>query len=503
MKKLVAFNCVGLLVVVGLAVLLVRSTTAARTALEEVSSLAKVNNVAQDIRVNMVSMSDHMRGYLLDTSRTDEAELKEKADEGLVAAVESISSVTDDPEYQRMTAAIGELDHARLHPAETKVMELAEKNREEAVKSYFQEYVPARTIQSRMVDELSQTALKSLDAAVTDRMAALESSAANGWWIAAFGVLVMLVTTAWTIKAAADLDRLQSQIRATTSQLLEGVNQVSAASTQVANSAQALSQGASQQATWLQEASSTMQTISTVTRTNAGSTAKASEMMRSVDGLVAESHQVLQDMVSTMSEVAASSQKVSKIIKTIDEIAFQTNILALNAAVEAARAGEAGMGFAVVADEVRNLAQRSAQAARDTAVLIDESVQKSNAGSRNVQRVSEAIAAIATTVPDATRLVDDVSASSQEQSRSVEQIAGSIREMEGRTQSTAASAQQSAAASEELSAQAECSRELLQQLWGLVDRNRAMLAPGRPQPGRAGARGTARADVDLGTDRAA
>lgn len=475
-RKLVAFNVFGLIVVMGLATLLVGSTRTARAALEEVSSLAKVNNVAQDIRVNMVAMSDHMRGYLLDTSRTEEATLKEQADEGLVASVESIGQVTDDPEYRRMTEAIGQLDHERLHPAETKVMELAAANRELAVKTYFDEYLPARRLQSTMVAELSTSALASLDTAVTTQLAELDRSATRGWWVACVGILVMLVTTGWTIKAAVDLHRLQESIRDTTAQLLEGVKQVSAASSQVADSAQALSQGSTRQAQWLLETSSTMQTISERTRSNAQSTTRASDLMSSVDGLVAESNGVLQEMVSTMSEVAASSQKVSKIIKTIDEIAFQTNILALNAAVEAARAGEAGMGFAVVADEVRNLAQRSAQAARDTAALIDESVQKSNAGSRGVQRVSEAIAAIATTVPDARQLVDAVSTDSQEQSRSVEQITTSIRDMEGRTQATAASAEQSAAASEQLSAQAECSRELLQRLWQLVG-NGERLAP--------------------------
>ncbi len=465
--------------------MLVRTTSDARDALNEVSSLARVNNVAQDIRVNMVLMSDHMRGYLLDTSRTDEAKLKEEADEGLVAAVESIATVTDDPEYQRMTEAIGQLDHERLHPAETKVMELATTSRDAAVKSYFEEYAPARAIQTKLVDELSVAALTSLDTAVANQLALLEVSSSRVWWIACFGIFVMVATTGWTMKAASDVARLQRQIRETTAQLLEGVNQVSSASTQVANNAQALSQGSAQQAQWLQETSGTMQSISRMTKANAHSTAKASEMMRSVDGLVAESNGVLQEMVATMSEVAASSQKVSKIIKTIDEIAFQTNILALNAAVEAARAGEAGMGFAVVADEVRNLAQRSAQAARDTAVLIDESVQKSNAGSQGVRRVSEAIAAIATTVPDAKRLVDEVSVASQEQSRGVEQTSTAIREMESRTQATAGSAEQSAAASEELSAQAECSRELLNQLWSLVDGGpRPRQAGGSPRTGR-------------------
>lgn len=143
----------------------------------------------------------------------------------------------------------------------------------------------------------------------------------------------------------------------------------------------------------------------------------------------------------------------------------------MNAAVEAARAGEAGMGFAVVADEVRNLAQRSAQAARDTASLIEESVQKTNEGSSRVSQVGEAIEAIARAIPDAKNLIDEVSASSSEQSRGVRQVTESIRDMEHRTQNTTSSAQQSAASSEELSAQAECSRDLLHKLAALVSQS--------------------------------
>ena len=142
----------------------------------------------------------------------------------------------------------------------------------------------------------------------------------------------------------------------------------------------------------------------------------------------------------------ASSDKISKIIKTIDEIAFQTNILALNAAVEAARAGEAGMGFAVVADEVRNLAQRCAQAAKDTAGLIEESIAKSNDGKPKLDQVAKAIAAITEDSGKVKTLVDEVSLGSQEQARGLEQISKAIAQMEQVTQKTAASAEERSAA---------------------------------------------------------
>jgi methyl-accepting chemotaxis protein/methyl-accepting chemotaxis protein-1 (serine sensor receptor) len=158
-------------------------------------------------------------------------------------------------------------------------------------------------------------------------------------------------------------------------------------------------------------------------------------------------------MLAAMGEINTQSDRISRIIKVIDEIAFQTNILALNAAVEAARAGEAGMGFAVVADEVRNLAQRCTQAARDTAALIEESIAKSNDGSVKVDRVATAIRTVSGEAAKVKTLVEEVNSGSQEQARGIEQIGKAILQMQQVTQTTAANAEECAAAAEELNAQ--------------------------------------------------
>ena len=224
-------------------------------------------------------------------------------------------------------------------------------------------------------------------------------------------------------------------------ELSEGAEQVSSAAGQVSGSSQSLAQGASEQ---------------------------AAHHMSDVSHRVAEANHTLDGMMLSMQEIGASSGKISKIIKVIDEIAFQTNILALNAAVEAARAGEAGMGFAVVADEVRNLAQRSAQAARDTAALIEESILKSTEGSAKLGEVAASIHAITDGANKVKTLVDEVDASSKEQAQGIEQISKAVAQMDQVTQRTAANAEESASASEELNAQSQALIAVVRQLQALV-----------------------------------
>ena len=243
--------------------------------------------------------------------------------------------------------------------------------------------------------------------------------------------------------------------------LRRGADQVMTASSQVSASSQSLSQGATEQAAALEETSASMEELSSMTQRNAENSQTAAKLMGEAEVRVRESNQALHDMVQSMTAIQQASQRVWKIIKTIDEIAFQTNILALNAAVEAARAGGAGMGFAVVADEVRNLAQRSAQAAKDTAGLIEESIAKSEAGGQKVEHVASSIGGITETVAKVKGLVDEVSEASRQQAQGIQQVSQAVAQMEKVTQTTAASAEESAAASEELASQAETTLELV------------------------------------------
>lgn len=255
--------------------------------------------------------------------------------------------------------------------------------------------------------------------------------------------------------------RVSRRLQNAAGRLRAGAEAVMGASSQVSSSSQSLSQGATEQAAALEETSASMEEMSSTTRTNADHTHEAARLMNEVDHRVKDSDRALGTMVESITSIRRSSQQVSKIIKTIDEIAFQTNLLALNAAVEAARAGEAGMGFAVVADEVRNLAQRSAQAAKDTAELIEESIRRAETGASNVDHVVGAIAGIADTVRQVKGIVDQVSEASRQQAQGIQQVAQAIAQMESVTQQTAATAEENAAASVELTSQAEMTMELV------------------------------------------
>ncbi|MFN7917925.1 MAG: methyl-accepting chemotaxis protein [Vicinamibacterales bacterium] len=285
--------------------------------------------------------------------------------------------------------------------------------------------------------------------------------------------------------AALIIRTISAALRASVTTLKDGAQQVSSASTQVASSAQSLSQGASEQAASIEETSASMEEMSSMSRQNAENTRNAESLIVTVDGKVAESNRALTAMVASMSSIKESSDNISRIIKTIDEIAFQTNILALNAAVEAARAGEAGMGFAVVADEVRSLAQRSAEAAKNTANLIEQSIARSNEGTHRVEEMAGSIRAITDAVSEVKRLVEAVSTATAQQAQGFDQVSQAIAQMEKVTQTNAATAEESAAASEELNAQAEASLSAVTEIEALVGGSAQVVKPVSAQPNAA------------------
>jgi methyl-accepting chemotaxis protein len=309
----------------------------------------------------------------------------------------------------------------------------------------------------RLVDLQSR-----LTAALTSET---EASVSQDRWLMS---LIIVLALGVAVVVVFVVRRISLDLRRLVSDLSDGAEQTASAAAQVASSSQSLAQGASEQAATLEETSASSSEVNSMARRNTENSRSAADLVTQSQEKFGQTDHALGEMQTAMDEINASSDKISKIIKVIDEISFQTNILALNAAVEAARAGEAGMGFAVVADEVRNLAQRCAQAARDTAALIEESITKSSDGKKKVDHVATAIHAITAESMKVKTLVDEVSSGSQEQARGIQQIGAAITQMERVTQTNAASAEESAAAAQELTAQSAALRGVVERLTSMV-----------------------------------
>jgi methyl-accepting chemotaxis protein len=257
--------------------------------------------------------------------------------------------------------------------------------------------------------------------------------------------------------------------------LTVAINHIDTASThtteaagEISSSSQSLASGAGEQAAALEQTSSSLEELSSMTKRNAENAQKANDLARHTRTAADKGIGDMQAMSAAMAAIKSSSDDIAKIIKTIDEIAFQTNILALNAAVEAARAGEAGMGFAVVAEEVRNLAQRSAQAAKETAAKIEGAIARTAQGVEISGKVAETLNEIVAKARQVDELAAEVANASHEQTQGIVQINGAVSEMDKVTQSNAASAEESAAAAEELNSQAGALKQAVKELVQLV-----------------------------------
>jgi methyl-accepting chemotaxis protein len=285
-----------------------------------------------------------------------------------------------------------------------------------------------------------------------------------------FGLFILALTF---ILAFVFARRLSRPIAGVARGLTEGAGQIAVSASQVSLSSQQLAEGASEQAASIEQTSSSLEEMSTMTRQNAMNANHANKLMNEASMVVVKANESMGELTASITEIAKASEETSKIIKTIDEIAFQTNLLALNAAVEAARAGEAGAGFAVVAEEVRALAMRAADAAKNTASLIEGTVQKVRAGSELVARTEKDFREVAVSVEKSSELVGEISAASQEQAQGIEQVNKAVGEMDKVVQQNAATAEESASASEEMSAQANQIKGFVAELRSLLEGNAA------------------------------
>ncbi|MBI5584152.1 MAG: CZB domain-containing protein [Deltaproteobacteria bacterium] len=375
---------------------------------------------------------------------------------------------TEIPEIRELLARV-EDPHSKLHQTAQRLEEVLKKGPE-----YRTEAAAIYVGETREQLKRVQGLLGEIRPLVKTHTEAIEKAAIQTSY--RYKIIIFMGAILGTLLAlflGLGLSRLiVNPLQAMMSGLNAGADQVSSAAHQIASASQTLAEGASEQAAGLEETSSSMEEMAAMTRRNADNARQANALMEKTVQVVTEADQSMQDLTRSMAGISKSGEDTGKIIKTIDQIAFQTNLLALNAAVEAARAGGAGAGFAVVADEVRNLALRAAAAAKDTSLLIEDTVKKVREGSGLVAKTNTAFLQVSGESQRVAQLVAEISAASREQSQGIDQINRAVLEMDQVIQRTAGNAEESASASEELSAQAVEMRRHVLDLKQLIEGSR-------------------------------
>lgn len=403
-----------------------------------------------------------LHSILSDTSGVDQnrravADLERRIDSLFAELTPLIDSAGDRQLVQALQAKA-----LAVRPLSDEVTQLIQKQQmNDALKLVTERLLPAYEELQRNARDFLANQRDKMNSETLDVLAG-----ASATRILAFVFVGLTIACSFLIIVA--VRQMNSALGGMGSQVSAGAQQVAHAAVQMGSISQSLAQGASEQAVSLEQTSASAEQVNAMVQRNAKSSREAAEHTNDANRLLTEANQKLEHMLVSMRDISLSSERISKIIRVIDEIAFQTNILSLNAAVEAARAGEAGMGFAVVADEVRNLAQRCSQAAKDTSGLIEESIQHSKTGRVRLDEVAGAMRQVTESAVQVQRLSNEVNAGSEEQARAIEQISKAILQIQQVTQQTAASAEEGASAGSQMSSEAD-------NLQSTVHRMRAML----------------------------
>ena len=429
----------------------------------ELIAARKVKELSAQALAHLFVQDDATKAMLLEPEDFSSAERKIGAYDAAQLAFADMESLSQSAALKRLIEQARELDQEQLRPLDESLLDvLHSQGVDKAKEIYKHNYEPARARYESLLRSVAEAAEQEAGAASARVDAANQRSLA---WIA--GALIAGISFV-AVQLICMTRRLTRELEAVASKLASSACATAGDAERLSSSSRHLADGASQQAASLEESSASLEEMSSMTRRNAEHSQLAKQLSGETRAAAEAGASDVEQMNAAMDEVRRSGDGISKIIRTIDEIAFQTNILALNASVEAARAGEAGLGFAVVADEVRSLAHRSAQAARETADKISDSVSKTERGVALSGRVASSLGEIVGKARRVDELVGDIAAASHEQSSGIQNTTEAIRQIDTLTQRATASAEENASAAEALHHQVASLQEAAAQLRALI-----------------------------------
>ncbi len=420
--------------------------------LSSVAVISRISDIcaSQSSLVNRAPAQTDVKA--IEKAAQDYAAASQKLDAGLVELKKLDAQGTLSAKIKAL-----ETDLPAVREASGKVFTLA---------AQFQQ-VDASTLLQTQVNALEDRMTARLNELMSASLGEVQQASRSNQWILGLCLAVLLGSTATSVVLVRR--KVVRPVKQVANHLGETFQTTEISVQEIAQNSHSVAEGASEQAASLEETSASLEELAGMTRNISQNANTAKDLAKGTRSAAERGAEEMKAMTDAMQAIKTSSDNIAKIIKTIDEIAFQTNILALNAAVEAARAGEAGMGFAVVAEEVRNLAQRSAQAAKDTTIKIQDSVTTSLNGVQISSRVGKALEEIVSKARQVDELVAQIASASAEQTQGITQVNTAVSEMDKVTQSNAASAEESSSAAEEMRAQAGTLRRAVGELLTLVD----------------------------------
>jgi methyl-accepting chemotaxis protein len=417
---------------------------------------------------NVIRQDDASKALIINPNDPDAGPAKIKAYDRNQVVMEQMANMTTDAELRDLVKRMRQLDEQELRDLDTLLLEaLGEGRTVEGLKLYQDRYVPARNRFEALVRQAGQRATVLAEQAA----AGLEQQNANALQRLGGALLLgfLIVSATVVVLVRSLISSLRARLRAATTQLAQRSHATSQASITMRETNTALLADASKTSGQLQDANSSLEEISSMTRVNADHCAKASQIAREFLAELGQSEAAVNSLRTAMQDIEQKSAEVVAIAKAMDEIAFHTNLLALNAAVEAARAGEVGAGFAVVADEVRRLAQRSAESARETEELVQHSVLSSQRGVRFVKEVDVAISRVLGLAHEVANTAEQIDATSQEQRIGIDRIAQAMQVIDGLSQTSATRAEAGVKQASLLKENSESIAPLIQDLLAIVN----------------------------------